>query len=474
MKKNLLLVAGIVLSISILGQHQELTEKPDIWKDKQLKSEIDSTSLLAAFKGGTVHGHFRYYFSATDNHGDLTDYYANAGGGGLKFTTANFHGFEMGISGFYIFNLGSSNLAKPDSTTSQSSRYEVGLFDIENPENKYDIDRLEELFIRFRKKSHTLSFGKLLVNSPFVNLQDGRMRPSGAEGLWMHLFEKKRFSVEGGFLYGFSPRSTTRWYRGGESIGVYPTGVNVSGTKSLYQGNVESKGLAVLALHMNVNQNVSIHLWDFAIENVLNTVFLESLFKQKDAKGNMYSIGLQLFRQDAIGEAGNSNPDLAYTLKSSGSAGLSARVSRKWKTVEWDLNYTRISKEGRYLFPREWGRDPFYTFLPRERNEGFGDVHAANTRISYKKQNSSLKTSMAFGYYDLPDVKNVALNKYGVPSYFQMNVEFRYTFKGFLQGLEAQVLVVGKKSASDTYDNEKYVFNKVDMLHYNLVLNYHF
>jgi hypothetical protein len=26
--------------------------------------------------------------------------------------------------------------------------------------------------------------------------------------------------------------------------------------------------------------------------------------------------------------------------------------------------------------PREWGRDPFYTFMPRERNEGYGDVNA--------------------------------------------------------------------------------------------------
>ena len=26
--------------------------------------------------------------------------------------------------------------------------------------------------------------------------------------------------------------------------------------------------------------------------------------------------------------------------------------------------------------PREWGKEPFYTFLPRERNEGLGNIHA--------------------------------------------------------------------------------------------------
>jgi hypothetical protein len=152
MYKKLLLVAGIAISFTVCAQHQELTEKPDIWKDKQLKQDSDSTSLLSAFRAGTVHGHFRYYFSATDNELGLTDYMANAGGGGLKFTTANFRGFEVGISGFYIFNLGSSDLAKLDSATQQSSRYEVGLFDIENPSNKFDIDRLEELFIRLSQR----------------------------------------------------------------------------------------------------------------------------------------------------------------------------------------------------------------------------------------------------------------------------------------------------------------------------------
>jgi hypothetical protein len=36
------------------------------------------------------------------------------------------------------------------------------------------------------------------------------------------------------------------------------------------------------------------------------------------------------------------------------------------------LNYNGITAKGRYL-PREWGRDPFYTYA-QGTNEGFGDV----------------------------------------------------------------------------------------------------
>ena len=57
-----------------------------------------------------------------------------------------------------------------------------------------------------------------------------------------------------------------------------------------------------------------------------------------------------------------------------------------WKNNRWEttLNYNRITTHGRYLMPREWGRDPFFTFFPRERNEGLGDVHAIVGKLNYK------------------------------------------------------------------------------------------
>jgi hypothetical protein len=63
---------------------------------------------------------------ATDNESGLTDYFANAGGGGIRFETARFKGFQFGVSGFYIFNLGSSDLTKKDSASNQLNRYELG------------------------------------------------------------------------------------------------------------------------------------------------------------------------------------------------------------------------------------------------------------------------------------------------------------------------------------------------------------
>jgi hypothetical protein len=131
--------------------------------------------------------------------------------------------------------------------------------------------------------------------------------------------------------------------------------------------------------------------------------------------------------------------------------------------------------EGRYLMPREWGRDPFYTFMPRERNEGYGNVHAATAVLSKKFSSvKGLAVDVSYGRFYLPDVKDFNLNKYGFPAYQQANVDVRYTFGGFFQGLDLQFLAVFKDAIKTTYDLPKYEINKVNLSHFNLILNYHF
>jgi hypothetical protein len=465
----------LLLLLSLLGraQHQELSEKPNIWQQNQ-KSSIDSNTILSAFRKGSMKGHFRYFFSATDNAQGLTDYFANAGGGGLRFETAKYKGFQFGISGFYIFNLGSSDLSIPDANTNQFNRYELGLFDVQDSKNKNQIDRLEELYLKYSFKKTSIEFGKILINTPLINLQDGRMRPTGVEGLWIETSDLHQLKIEGGFLFAFSPRSTTDWYRGGESIGVYSSGVNSKGQKSDYAGNVESKGVGVLGLKYNPTTEIKLQLWEYYIENVLNTGLLQIDY-EKETKNKATLIGsLQAIQQNTLQNGGNEDPSKQYADKNGSAFTFGARIGIKNQQQDLSLNYNRITNTGRYLFPREWGRDPFFTFMPRERNEGLGNAHAAVIKYARSFPKQKLKTGIAVGYYWLPDVQDFRNNKYGMPSYAQVNADVRYNFGGILNGLEAQLLLVGKFNQGKVYGNARYIFNKVNMQLYNLILNYRF
>ncbi len=473
MEKNIAFLLSFLIPLFMLAQHQEINERPALWKEKE--ADPDSTTLQSAFKKGQMTGHFRYYFMATDNKQGLTDYYAHAAGGGIKFETARFKNFQLGISGFFVFNMGSSDLTAPDEKTNQMNRYEIGLFDIENPGNKNDIDRLEELYLKYHYKKSSLTFGKQLLNTPFINLQDGRMRPTEVEGIWAEINELKNINIQAGYLNGISPRSTVRWFRPDESIGIYPSGVNEEGLKSQYAGNLQSKGIYLTGVtFQDTSKRIKFQLWNQFTENIFNSLLLQADIESVLTNNTKAFVAVQLIRQDAMNYGGNEDPAKTYFRKGAKVLSFGGRAGLKKKNWETSLNYNRITAHGRYLMPREWGRDPFFTFLPRERNEGFGDVHAIVGKFSYKIPTIRLNMSFAVGHFNLPEVTNYKLNKYGLPSYNQLNVDIRYKFKGILKGLETQLLYVYKGKAGNSYNDDKYVINKVNMSLWNLVFNYQF
>lgn len=460
------LLITLLLAGQLWAQHQELTTDT-------LGVDSDSITLAQAFKKGRIHVHARYFFMATQNRRELSDYYANAVGGGIKYETAPFHGFQAGVGGFFIYNIGSSALSKPDPKSGQFNRYEIGLFDLNDPHNKDDIDRLEELYIRYGGKKGSLTFGKQLINTPFINLQDGRMRPTETEGVYGQVQVHDKWNMEGGWIYKVSPRSTVRWYNVAGSIGVYTQGLNLDGSRGDYAGNVASKGVGLLGFRLKPVKGVQVKAFEQFVHNVFHTTFLQADFEQR--VGAQKWIGaLQYIHQGAIGEGGNAAPSKTYFDPANKVHILGARAG--WKKDNWQatVNYTRIFKGGRFTAPREWGTEPLFTFLSRERNEGTGDVNALMVQIKDKVLKERLQLEVGYGHYYLPDISNAALNKYGLPSYRQLKIWGDYHFGGGLKGLDLALLFVYKGKLGTSTNESRYVINKVGMASYNLIMNYNF
>jgi hypothetical protein len=105
--------------------------------------------------------------------------------------------------------------------------------------------------------------------------------------------------------------------------------------------------------------------------------------------------------------------------------------------------------------------------MPRERNEGFGNVHAITIKTSLNFLNGNLKTGLDYGYFLLHYVKDCRLNKYGMPSYHQINLDLTCSFTKFLKGLDIKFITAYKIKQGETYDNLKYIYNKVNMINLN-------
>lgn len=459
---------SLLLLSNVTAQHQELNEAPKLWGKS--KKEMDTTNLLYRFQMGTMHGHLRSFLSSTLNKNSTVEY-AQAVGGGIQFISKPLYHLHLGVSGFFVYDAFSSDLSKPHPLSNSLNRYELGLFDVTDPSNKTDIDRLEELYLQYQKENLTITLGKQLLNTPFINLQDGRMRPTEVQGLWAQ-YQHQRKKFYAGWINRFSPRGTVEWYKTGASIGIYSVGVNLDGSKSGYKNELESAGVALTGAELSITKNHQLQIWNQYVENIFNSSLIQ--IDKIPTEKSPYYYGIQLIGQTVVKNGGNEVLEKTYFNPKQTSIVYGARLGKKEGDWDHSINFTRITKQGRYLMPREWGRDPFYTFLLGERNEGMGDLDAYVLKSKYNSPKVPFTLNLGIGYYDLPDIKNYAMNKYSFPAYMQYNIDARYAFSRFWKGWEVQMIYFYKDAVGNTYDQPKYYINKVDMGHFSFILNFHF
>ncbi len=439
------------------------------------QNELTSDSLGSVkelFQSSAWHFHSRSFFMGTMNQGQLKDDYALAQGAGIGLLTKSIKGFQLGMSGYFIFNVLSSNLAEKDPTTQGLNRYEIGQFDVLNRTNTSSFDRLEELFLRYHFRQSTFTLGRMSLETPFVNMQDGRMRPTLEEGFWVDSKGKKnQWRIQGGVLWGIFPRSTSKWMTLKESIGIYGIGSNALTGKPQLVIEDKINGVFMLNVDCQWNESYLIRYWSVWVDQLMSTNMLESKMTQPVLNGQGY-FNTMLIQQNSLSNGGNANQKLTYFTKGSQSNVISAQVGWKKKMLNINFNYTRIFNGDRYLMPREWGRDPFYTFMPRERNEGLANVNAYTAQFTFSMK-SGFKCGSGVGYYRLPSITNFTQNKYGMPSYGQVNLFASYGFKGLWEGLEIRFLIAGKTEMSNEIIPLKNQINKVNMINSNLVIDFH-
>ena len=423
------------------------------------------TSLMNWFKGGEFNGHFRYFNSITINEGQSEDYLANAIGGGLRYQTQEYKRFTAAISGYYIFNVYSSDLVEIDSVSSSKNRYEIGLFDIEHPENKGGMDRLEELYIQYHKNGLNIKLGRQLFDSPLVNGQDGRMRPTELQGITSSLKRAKHL-IQFTYFWAISPRSTTRWSSIEHAIGIWPQGYDAVGNKLNYHGTLDSKGLFILSNEFSLKRT-TLSLWSYWIENIHETNYIE--LKQTIHADSNYQFKLSLQGILQYGTVTRGSSSYLKTNHRSQVIGMKAVFSQRRNDMFIAGNY--FFNGDPFLFPREFGREPFYAVFSRERLEGCANAIALALGNEIQWNKNKLLISLA--YYNLPDPSETQKNRYKLPSMFHLNLKETIHFEKYLHGIDMSWLISVKLAEKRDLSYES-LANKADLIHSSLVLNYHF
>jgi hypothetical protein len=442
-------------------------------KHFEMDSVNRSEATLGEFlKSGEVDFHVRSFLMGTRNRGALLNYSTMAFGGGLGYYSPSFKGFHVGFSGFFVFQLFEQNVRIADPTTGNVNRYEILLYDMNDLTNTRDLDRLEHLYVSYLNKGFQVVFGRQSVNTPLLNEQDNRMRPNTFSGLTVR-YRDKGWDLYSGWFSHVTMRGTVDWYSIEESFGVYPFGRSPFGEASLYKGNIESRGIGMFGMKRNLNHAGSIEAWNYYADNVFNTSFAQTDWVLDLDMVNL-DLGVQGFYQTPTGTGGNETSALAYIMPGEQTFGVGSKVGLRQGAHGISMNFLGISDRGRFLFPREWGRERFYASLPRERFEGNGGVIALTAKYDWRPTGKNWSGTLGASSVNNPSIYNFQLNKYGVPSYYHFVGELDYRFDGYLKGLDMRFLLVNKTAKNPQEVPDRFRINRVDMWNVNLVLDYRF
>ncbi|MBT8327938.1 MAG: hypothetical protein KJP21_09455, partial [Bacteroidia bacterium] len=351
----------------------------------QDKDEADK-NLLHYFTSGTLSGQIRDFSMATVNKGILNDYYANAVGASIHFETLPLKGFSLGLNGIFVYRTFSNDLLSIDSIANSSSLYELQLFDVEHKGNYTDLDRLEELYIKYQTKKLRVMYGKMEILSPLINLHDGRMKPKVFSGFQTnYLFKDNTFNLA--WFSKASPRSITHWFNIEDAIGLYNNGYISDTTKADYHYNIASNGLGIFGFESKKISSFKLNVWNYYLDNISNTSFLK-LDCNRDT--GFYG-GVMYLYQTPLNNGGSENPIHTYHNVDERTNLISGSIGRHFKFCDVNLNATHILNTGKFIFPREFGVDPTYTYISRSQIEGQGNATSFGITGEKKMKNASIR-----------------------------------------------------------------------------------
>ena len=400
----------------------------------------------------------------TINKKELSDFYANAIGASIHYETLPFKGFSVALNGIFVYRTVSNDLLAIDSISNQFSRYELQLFDVEHKGNYTDLDRLEELYLKYETEKIRVMYGKMELISPLINLHDGRMKPKVFSGFQTN-YHHGGSTTNVAWFNKASPRSITHWFTIEDAIGLYNNGYIMDTLEADYHHNISSKGLGVMGLESKKFTAIDIEAWNYYLDNISNTTLLK-LDRNKDS--GFYG-GLMYIYQTPLNYGGAENKLQTYHNTDERTHLISAQLGHHFSFCDVSLSSTHILNTGKFLFPREFGVDPTYTFISRSQIEGQGDATSFVLTGSKKINNLTFELH----WNQMLTSKDVQFNRYKLPSYNQFNFDCSYEFHKNLEGLNLRFLYVYRRAKDQNLPLADQ-FNQVNFNHINLVANFNF
>ncbi len=406
----------------------------------------------------------------THNRGDLEDFYLTVGHAniGLRYQATPW--LKLTASGYGLTHFGLSGIKKLDPTTLNGPIYESNLWSLIWFEGSTHFS-LPELKADLQFGRHQVTIGRFFLQSPFINPEPWPF-PNVQEGIRYSYWNKDGgLKIETAFINRMATRFDSEFRSVGGSFGRGAIGFEEDGELSSYTGNVNSDWLFTFGVNWKISDQFQVDFWNHYTENVVNNL----LFEPKINLSNGWSASAMYILQSKINDGGNEDPELTY-LPDDQASYLGFRVNKEIGRNLFQLNFSRIFDQGRLQLTRDWGLEPFYTFQRRTRIEGTQN----STALMFKLQQQWTNNYGQFRWFSsisrawLPFPGDYARSKYRLPSYMHWDFAFKYAPDSFNKGLSAEIYMAYRFLAEDIGTEYRYLINRADFFHADLIIAYQF
>jgi len=320
----------------------------------------EATTLSEVFSKAKVSGNIKYYYIQTDKDRSYTNQAntsanANSIGGQFSFNSASFYGFSGGTT-FMTTNpfLLNSNASKVDTSIigrDNGVRLATGL---NAPSATTGFSVLGEVYLTYAYDTASLTLGRKVIKTPFINAKEVRMLPSSVEGAFAAYGFGKKSKVEVAYLDKFKQRTSNRF----TDMYQHALGTNTQAITGKKNGSVFMAGLNYQ------HDDFKYKVYDNYASDFMNSLYIDGSYKM-DISSASLNIGAQFINQISIG---NADTNLKNATLPTGGKAISAnmfglKAVATLSSAKFGLMYTNVlrDKNSHDSLVLPWDGTPLFT-----------------------------------------------------------------------------------------------------------------
>jgi hypothetical protein len=201
-----------------------------------------------------------------------------------------------------------------------------------------------------------------------------------------------------------------------------------------------------------------------------NTTWLQVDLEHDELYG-----GIQYVHQQAMNRQSSLQEEERYMQPDEQANVVSITLGNKAKRFDVSAAYLHAFNTGRFLFPRELGRENFYVSQQRSWIDGFGDLDVYQLRAKFTPVFiHDTFFDMRMSYFDTPGADNIEFNKYGWEDFYAVTFLIDHKFHGMFEGLDLALIYVGRFAHPKDEIALAEKSYRYDMHHFNLIANINF